>query len=86
MGKLANNMACCSYFENKNGSYSDLVPIWKTKMAAPVTKFVLENNKDGKLENTKAWTKACSSYFGKKNGSYWDMVPIWKTKMAAPVT
>jgi hypothetical protein len=54
MGKLANNMACCSYFENKNGSYSDLVPIWKTKMAAPVTKFVLENNKDGKLENTKA--------------------------------
>jgi hypothetical protein len=34
MGKLANNKACSSYFGNKNGSYRDMVPIWKTKMAA----------------------------------------------------
>ncbi len=67
---------------NKNGSYRDMVPIWKTIIAAPVTQFFLENNEDGKLQNN----KACSSYFENKNGSYRDMVPIWKTKMAAPVT
>jgi hypothetical protein len=48
-GKLENNKTCSNYFENKNGSYRDMVPIWKIKMAAPVTWLVLENNKDGQV-------------------------------------
>jgi hypothetical protein len=49
MGKLGNNKPWSSYFENKNGSYRDMVPIWNIKMAAPVTWFVLDNNKDGQV-------------------------------------
>jgi hypothetical protein len=55
------------------------------KMEVPVNLvvlFVLENNKNGKLENN----KVCSSYFENKNGSYREMISIWKTKMAASVT